>query len=140
MTKAIDINNPGVKPLGRRVKMDSRATFAELKMMVKAFCEEREWDQYNGPKDLVIGIVTEAGELLEKFRFKSESQVAEMLSDPGKRKEIGEELADVLYFVVRFAQMNGFDLSDEFIKKMGVNQRKYPLKTSKGSNSKYNEH
>ena len=39
--------------------------------MVAQFCEERNWDKEHKPKELAIGAVTEASELLEIFRFLS---------------------------------------------------------------------
>lgn len=74
--------------------------FDDLAAIVRQFCEERDWDQFHGPKDLAIGIITEASELLELFRFKSEEDVQQMMNDAKKREAIGEELADVLYFVL----------------------------------------
>ncbi len=119
--------------------MDSETTIKQLKDIVQKFCEERDWDQFHNPKDLAIGVSTEAAELLDIFRFKTAEQMNEMLKDPGKREAIGEELADVLYFILRFCQMNGFDLSDELVRKIGKNSRKYPVEKSKGSNKKYTE-
>lgn len=118
---------------------DSTATITELKGLVKKFCEDRDWDQYHNPKDLAIGISTESAELLDLFRFKSEKEVASMLSDTKKREIIGEELADVLYFVLRFAQKNKFDLSGELSRKIRKNNERYPVEKAKGSNKKYNE-
>lgn len=118
---------------------DSSATIAELKIAVKKFCDDRDWDQFHPPKDLAIGVSTEAAELLDLFRFKTEKQIAAMLSESKKREAIAEELADTLYFILRFAQMNGFDLSDELIKKLKKNDEKYPVGKAKGSNKKYNE-
>jgi len=118
---------------------DQSSTVSELKGMVKRFCEERDWDQFHSPKELAIGISTEANELLQIFRFKSDDQMRKMLSEPETRKAIGAELADVLYFVLRFAQMNGFDLSTELQEKMKENERRYPVERSRGSNRKYGE-
>lgn len=118
---------------------DDKTTVSELKEVVKKFCEEREWDQFHNPKDLAIGISTEANELLALFRFKTESDIKDMISDPKKRAEIGEELADILYFVLRFAQMNNFDLSEELKRKIIKNNERYPVSKAKGSNKKYNE-
>ena len=61
--------------------MDSELTIEELKQRVKKFCEDRDWDQFHGAKDLAIGIITEAGELLENFRFKSEQEIEAMKED-----------------------------------------------------------
>ena len=118
---------------------DNSTTIKELKEKVKKFCEERDWDQFHNPKDLAIGISTEAGELLEIFRFKGKEEMKQIMSDPNKRQKVGEEVADVFYVLLRFAQINNFDLSDELDKKMKKNNEKYPIEKAKGSNKKYNE-
>lgn len=114
-------------------------TVKELIDKVKAFCEERAWDQFHNPKDLAIGISTEANELLDIFRFKSNDDMNEIMSNEGKREHVEEELADVFFFVLRFAQMNQIDLKDALEMKMEKNARKYPAELVKGKNIKYNE-
>ena len=118
---------------------DNSTTIKELKDKVQRYCEERDWDQYHNPKELAIGVSTEAAELLEHFRFKSESQMNDMLQDASKREEISEEMADTLYFLVRLAQKYNIDLTNAFEKKMEKNERKYPIEKARGSNKKYNE-
>ena len=119
--------------------MDNKTTIEELKNVVKQFCEERDWDQFHNPKDLAIGIATESSELLERFRFKSvEESKNLLLTEKGKLVE--EELADVLYFVLRFAQMNKIDLSEALIRKITQNAQKYPVEKVKGNNKKYDEY
>lgn len=118
---------------------DNDTQISILKNIVKEFCEQRDWDQYHDPKDLAIAIITEASELLEIFRFKTHDDMEQMLCDPGKRKEIADELADVFYFILRFSQKYGFDLSSEFIRKMSENGKKYPVEKFLGSNKKYSE-
>jgi len=120
--------------------MDSTETLEKLKDSVKKFCEDREWDQYHSPKELAIGLITEASELLEIFRFKSEKEIKEILEDPRKREMIGDELADVLYFILRFSQMYGFDISSEIDRKLKKNENRYPVQKSKGMNKKYSEY
>ena len=63
-----------------------------------------------------------------------------MMQDPVKRAAIGDELADVFFFLLRFAQMNGFDLVDCFERKMEKNAKKYPVDKVKGKNLKYTEY
>ena len=117
--------------------MDNKTTIQELKEKVKKFCEDRDWDKYHNPKDLAIGIITEASELLEHFRFKSEEDIKQILKS--KKQEVSEELADVLYFVLRLAQKHDIDLASELDKKLRKNELKYPIGKSKGSNKKYSE-
>lgn len=109
----------------------------ELTQLVKLFCEAREWDQFHGPKDLAIGVITEASELLEHFRFLSEAQALALLQDPLKKKEIEDELADVLFFLLRFSQRFEIDLSQALVNKIEKSEKKYPVDKSKGSNQKY---
>jgi len=120
--------------------MDNTTTFEELKLKVKNFSEDRDWDQFHSPKELAIGAITESAELLEFFRFKSDEEMKFILEDPRKRSEIGEELADIMFFLLRFSQMYGFDLSSEIAKKIDKNEHRLPVEKSKGSNKKYNEY
>jgi NTP pyrophosphatase (non-canonical NTP hydrolase) len=111
----------------------------ELKRMVRNFSEERDWGQFHNAKDLAIGIVTEASELLEIFRFKSEKEVEELFKISASAQKIGDELADVFYFAFRLAQKYDIDISNSLEKKITRNARKYPIAKSKGSNRKYTE-
>ncbi len=120
--------------------MDNNTNIKELKDKVKKFSEDRDWDQFHSPKELAIGVSTEAAELLEHFRFKSDKEMEEILNDKNKRAEIGEELADIMFFILRFCQMYGFDLSQEITNKIKKNEIRLPIEKSKGSNKKYNEY
>src|SRR6056297_990250 len=119
--------------------MDDNTTIKELKNIVKKFCEARDWSQYHNPKDLAIGISTEANELLEIFRFKSEDEINEKLKNSNKRAKMENEVADVLFFILRFAQMNDIDLETTLKRKVKINKKKYPTDLFKGSNKKYDE-
>lgn len=105
---------------------DSNVTLEEMKTWVQQFCEERNWDTYHGPKDLAIGLVTEASELLEIFRFVAEKDSLALTADPIHKEHIADELADSIYFVLRFAQMYGFDISRAVKNKIKKNAIKYP--------------
>ncbi len=109
----------------------------ELKEKVREFCEARDWDQFHGPKDLAIGVITEASELLEHFRFLSEDQAMELLKNPQQREEIEDEIADVLFFLLRFCQRFEVDLERALIRKMEKGEKKYPVDKAKGNNLKY---
>ena len=118
---------------------DSIKTINDAKCQVRTFCEQRNWDQFHNPKDLAIGMVTESSELLELLRFKTPEECKAMLSNPDYSQEICDELADVFYFVLRFAQMNEIDLYDILVKKIAKNNEKYPVNLSKDCNNKYSE-
>jgi NTP pyrophosphatase (non-canonical NTP hydrolase) len=109
----------------------------DLYDIVGNFCEVRDWDQFHGPKDLAIGVITEASELLEHFRFQSDERSLELLNDPRAREEIEDELADVLFFLIRFSQRFNDDLTKVLLRKLEKSEQKYPVEKAKGSNTKY---
>lgn len=119
--------------------MDHKTNIHELKEKIKKFCEDRDWDQYHNAKDLAIGIITESAELLEHFRWKSEREVKELFENPKKKEEIEDEMADVMYFLIRLAQRYDIDLTKALERKMEKNEKKYPVEKARGSNKKYTE-
>lgn len=121
-------------------RMEMMGDIQKLENMVKEFCEARDWDQYHNPKDLSIGVSTEANELLDIFRFKSIDQMEQMMVTEGYREHISEELGDIFFFLLRFSQMNGFDLYQCVVDKMAKNKEKYPAEKVRGKNLKYSEY
>jgi len=121
------IGNGGPRP---------RPSVEDLMATVRSFCEARDWDQFHTPKDLAIGLATEASELLEIFRFLSDEQSAAKLADPESRQAIENELADVLFFLLRFSQRFDIDLSEALATKMALNAKRYPVEKSRGKNLK----
>ena len=105
---------------------DQESSIETLKALVARFCEERNWDKEHKPKELAIGAVTEASELLEIFRFLSEKACLEAVTKSKSRQKIAEELADTLCFILRFAQLYNFDLRQSLKDKLVKNATKYP--------------
>jgi NTP pyrophosphatase (non-canonical NTP hydrolase) len=120
--------------------MDPVTTIEQLKKEVQQFSERRDWDQYHNAKELAIGLSTEAGELLDMFRFKTYSQVDELFQDPDRREMIEDEMADIFFFLLRLAQRYQLDLSGGFLRKMAKNEEKYPVEMVRGRNEKYSEY
>jgi dCTP diphosphatase len=109
----------------------------KLKEMVVAFRDERDWKQFHNPKDMAISLVLEAGEVLEHFQWKNEKEIQESVES--RKEEIGDELADVLYWVLLMSNDLGIDISEAFIKKLEKNGLKYPVEKAKGKHTKYTE-
>ena len=98
---------------------------------LRAFNEERDWDQFHNGKDLAIGLSVEASELLETFLWKTPGEV--------KIEKIREELADVLNYAFQMADKYGLDIKEIMLEKLKMNAAKYPVEKAKGSAKKYNE-
>lgn len=121
-------------------RLDNKDSISSLMQRVEQFCKIREWDRFNSPKDLAIGVSTEANELLDIFRFKTETQMELMLSDQHYREHIGEELADTLFFLFRFCAHYGFNPGEILVDKIHKNAEKYPAALVKGKNLKRQEY
>lgn len=113
--------------------------FEELNAEIREFCKKRDWEQYHTPKELSIGLVTESSELLELFRFKNSTEQSELLTDATKREAIEDELADILFFLLRFADLHDIDLETALANKIDKNRERYPKDEYKGSNRRHNE-
>ena len=50
-------------------KQHARMIMNEMKEKLRAFNEERDWDQFHNPKDMAISLSLEASELLELFQW-----------------------------------------------------------------------
>ena len=96
---------------------------------IKQFTEERDWDQFHSPENLVKSISIEAGELLECFQWNSNYNIDEVKS----------ELADVLNYSLLLADKLGVDPEQIILDKMKITAKKYPIDKAKGVSTKYNK-
>jgi dCTP diphosphatase len=110
----------------------------KLAEVVLKFRDERDWKQFHTPKDLAMDISIEAGELLEHFLWKDKKAIKKVVKE--KKKEIGDELADVLHGIILLSEELEIDLIQAFHQKMEQNAQKYPVEKVKGKNKKYNEY
>lgn len=110
----------------------------ELKERVRAFVAERDWDQFHSPKNLAMALSVEAAELVEIFQWLTEEQSAE--PDAGRRERAAEELADILWFLVRIADRLDIDLLQAAGEKLARNAVKYPAERVRGQSRKYDEY
>ena len=104
----------------------------ELSKIILKFTDDRNWKKYHTPKDLVIGVSTEACELLDHFRFKTDEDIQKIFEDPKKKELIAEEAADVLWFLLLFVERNNIDLEDALLKKLKKNEIRFPIEKYNG--------
>ena len=111
----------------------------DLIRAILRFRDERDWRQFHNPKDLAISIVLEAAELLEIFQWKRPEEVDAFLGDAANRRQVGEEMADVLILLISLADAMGIDLVEAARGKLAENARKYPVERARGSARKYDQ-
>ena len=111
----------------------------KLATALRSFAAERDWDQFHTPKNLAISISLEAAELLELFQWSRGQNGWDEVTDPSIRARIEDELADILLYVIRFADKAAIDLHAVAERKIAANAQKYPAQEFRGSDRKYNE-
>ena len=118
---------------------DADTPLQSLKEKIQDFTDERDWRQFHDLKNLSMALSIEAGELMEHFRWVANTNSAKQMDDPVAAAAIREELADVLLFIVQFANVAGIDLMQAAEKKLALNAERYPVGKSKGVATKYDK-
>lgn len=109
----------------------------ELKLHLRHFAQERDWEQFHSPKNLVMALSGEVGELIEHFQWLTEEE--SMLLNGDKLKAVAEEIADVQLYLVRLADRLKLDIFAESQRKIKLNALKYPAESCKGRSEKYTD-
>ncbi len=109
----------------------------ELVKKIVAFRDARDWKQFHNPKDLALSLVLEATEVMEHFQWKNNKEMEKYIIE--RKNDIGEELADVLYWVLLMSNDLKIDILGELENKMKKNEEKYPIDKTKGKHTKYNK-
>ena len=109
-----------------------------LKLAMRQFTQEREWEQFHSPKNLSMALAGETAELLDCFRWLTEEQSYQL--DSKQMSAVKDELADVLLFTVRLADKLNVDLLSAAQQKIAKNAERYPVEKVKGNAKKYNQY
>lgn len=102
----------------------------QLNARLLRFARERDWEQFQSPKNLAMALAGEAGELLEHFQWLTEAQSADL--SPDKQRAVSHELADILSYLVRIAERLNIDLLAAADEKIALNERRYPAAKVRG--------
>src|SRR5215468_4982737 len=105
-------------------------SLAELADLLRAFAQARNWEQYHTPKNLAMALAGEAGELLACFQWLTPDESAHVMEDPGTAAAVESELADVLQYLIRLADVLGVDLAEAVRDKARINETRFPPKHS----------
>jgi NTP pyrophosphatase (non-canonical NTP hydrolase) len=117
---------------GRKVNVE------HLRHAIKAFIEEREWQQFHSPKNLAMALSVEVAEVVEHFQWLTEEQSRNL--HPEKLAEVREEIGDVMIYLTELADTFGIDVMEAARAKVEINKRKYPATLARGKASKYTEY
>jgi dCTP diphosphatase len=109
----------------------------ELKQRIRKFAVERGWERYHTPKNLAMALIGEAGELVERFQWLSPEESAHL--PPERHEQVRQEIADVLIYLTRLADLLDIDLLQAAADKIELNGQKYPVERTRGNVAKQDE-
>ncbi len=110
---------------------------ASITKKIIKFRDARDWKKFHNPKDSSLSLVLEAAEVMEHFQWKNKKEMSEHIKS--HKKEIAEELADVMYWIFTMSHELKIDIAKELENKLKKNERRYPIKKAKGNHKKYTE-
>lgn len=99
----------------------------QLAARLRDFAEERDWGQFHTPKNLAMALAGEAGEVLAELQWLTDAEIrAAFASDSDTRRSFGDELADVMIYLTRLADVSGIDLNEAVASKLATNAQRFP--------------
>lgn len=139
IAKAKELNLPieYLEPLEKSL-IDTSDRFQSFMDHMTSFFAEREWLQFHSPKNLVLNLGTELGELMEHFRWVSEEKSYHLSKET--LDQVKDEIGDVFTTLVHLANTLGIDPIEASYDKLKKTALKYPVEACKGQCKKYNEY
>jgi NTP pyrophosphatase (non-canonical NTP hydrolase) len=104
----------------------------ELRDRMRAFTDERDWAKFHDPKSLILALVGEVGELAELFQWLPAEDAAEKAGADPLHRRVGEEMADVLAYLIRLADVLDIDLAEVARKKLENSVERFPVADGRG--------
>lgn len=99
---------------------------------MREFTQDRDWAQFHDPKSLILALVGEVGELAELFQWLPSDEAARLATAEPLRTRAGEEMADVLLYLVRLADVLGLDLAVDARRKLARAGERFPAHDYRG--------
>ena len=98
------------------------ADLETLTARMREFTEARDWTRFHDLKSLTLAMTGEVGEVAELVQWLP----ADAHPDAALLERLGEELADVLLYLLRLADVAGVDLGDAAVRKLARNEERFP--------------
>lgn len=106
----------------------------EFQKKIKEFSEERDWNKFHNPKDLLLGIVEEIGEIRNFVKWEPDPEkVRKVLTD--KKEELEDNIGDIYWFLALLANTNDINLDEAINKVIERNEKRFPVSDVKSTHT-----
>ena len=97
-----------------------------LQRQLREFAAARDWQPFHTPKNLAMALMVDSAELLELFQWLTPEESRSLAQQAEGRERVGEEMADVLLYLLQLADHTGVDLEAAVARKLAMNAVKHP--------------
>jgi NTP pyrophosphatase (non-canonical NTP hydrolase) len=108
----------------------------QLALRLRAFADERDWQQFHTAKNLAMALAGEVGELLAELQWLTPEESTRVMDDPEAGPRVRAEIGDVMIYLTRLADVLGIDLLEAAHAKLDESARRYPIEVVRGSAGK----
>lgn len=115
-----------MKDLRRGHEERSSLSLKTWQDQLRRFAAERDWEQFHTPKNLTAALSVEASELLEIFQWMTAVESLSVM-DTERAEDVRDEMADVLIYLMRLADVLDVDLENVVATKMERNAARFPV-------------
>ena len=112
----------------------------KLEKQLERFADERDWEKFHTPKNLVMALSGEAGELTEIFQWLTVEESKKIVQSEEIMQKVKDEVADIQIYLIRLSHKLGIDIETAVVNKMKKNENNYPVHLAKGSAKKYTDY
>jgi len=116
----------------RRDILTDVSDLTEIRDASRTFIADREWQQFQDPKSILLALVGEVGELAELLQWLPAADARDRLREEPLNTRAAEEMADVLIYLVGLADQCGVDLGSAALAKIKASADKYPKDQNRG--------
>lgn len=106
----------------------------KFQKQIKKFCEERNWSQFHNPKDLLLGIVEEIGEVRNVVKWEQDPKIIKEILLNNK-KEIKDAVGDIYWFLSLLANSCNVDIDEAIEMTIKDNEKRFPVKKTRGKHT-----
>ncbi len=99
---------------------------------VRQFRDERDWQQFHTPKNLMMALAAEVGELLAEGQWLGDAELLEAAAGSAARDRITDEIADVTIYLIRLADVMGVNILEAAARKLAANDIRFPVSEVRG--------
>lgn len=103
------------------------AEIEDLQALLRDFATRRNWERFHDPKNLVMAVAGEVGEMVAEFQWLTPDESVEAMAGTSSAARVRDEIADVAIYLLRLADVLHIDIGDAVRAKVARNEQRFPV-------------